>query len=378
MIRRIKHTSKWYNRTVAVVFVLLLFFPTFQKITSVVHEPQNLEKRKPVPFPVLKSRSIDDVHLFIRHFELWFNDHFGLRKLFIRINSIIDYRVFHTSPKAMVVVGKNGWLYYNNYKDGKNLNDYWGYVNFTKDELNKISKNLEGFKGMMAKRGIPVLFVLAANKHTIYPEFLPDNMRHVPAPVTRADQVDSLFAISGIPFIDLRPVMRNARKHFPCDLYSKTDSHWNELGAFVGYQYIIRNVRSSISLKQYYTINDFTLSMHPDKGTGDLADLIFMSGQLSDQDIKLKPKRIPMHFYVNGSYNQHTVIYGNMDKSKPRLLMFHDSFTLLLRNFLAEDFSHSAFVWSEKVYFQIIDSEKPDMLIVEFAERKSEMLLNLY
>ncbi|MGH2198802.1 hypothetical protein ACQ1Z2_14755, partial [Enterococcus faecalis] len=55
-----------------------------------------------------------DLSKGIEHFPRlaneWFNDHFGLRALLIKLKTQIDFSVFGTSDK--VVVGRNGWLFY--------------------------------------------------------------------------------------------------------------------------------------------------------------------------------------------------------------------------------------------------------------------------
>jgi len=61
----------------------------------------------------------------------------------------------------------------------------------------------------------------------------------------------------------------------------------------------------------------------------------------------------------------------------PKLVMFRDSFADGLIPYLSENFSRSVYVWKPKVDLQVIEQEKPDIVIFEVAERYLGSLLSI-
>jgi len=57
--------------------------------------------------------------------------------------------------------------------------------------------------------------------------------------------------------------------------------------------------------------------------------------------------------------------------------MFRDSFADGLIPYLSENFSRSVYVWKPKVDLQVIEQEKPDIVIFEVAERYLGSLLSI-
>jgi hypothetical protein len=378
MIQTRPYRGRWYKKTVAIIFMAILFLPLLQMLLGFCKEPENIEKRVLSPYPNLREHSVDGVYNYVHDYQAWFNDHFGFRKLFVRTNAMINYYIFHTSPKSMVVVGKDGWLFYDNQRDGKNLDDYFGNVNFTRQQLSTIHTRLDTLRAKMASHKLPFLFVLTSSKHSIYPEYLPFNMSRTRAAVTRADQIDSIFHVAGVPLIDMRSVLIRNKSAFPYPLYYRTDSHWNELGAYLGYKSIMDWVKTQIPVIKVHALADYKVEERSDNGSGDLANYIFMGGLLPDREIDLEPK---FHEQAQLSHEKYpipsTIFIQKNDTTLPHLLMFHDSFTRALRPFLSESFSRNVFVWTDKIDYSIIDKEKPNIVVIEFVERYSDMLLKL-
>ena len=52
---------------------------------------------------------------FPKAFEAFFNDNYGMRKSLITWHSKMMDKVFDESPSSRVVIGKEGWYYFDNY-----------------------------------------------------------------------------------------------------------------------------------------------------------------------------------------------------------------------------------------------------------------------
>jgi hypothetical protein len=376
MLMNNKYRNNRFSLVVTLAFVAVLFLPLSNNMFRYFKEPESIEKRKLYEFPKLESKTVDGFAKYARSFEWFFNDHFGFRQVLIRINSLFHYHVLHTSPKEMVITGKKGWLYYNSPTEGKSLCDYYGLVNFTKGETERIHQRLDTLKARLDSLNIPVLIAFIPNKHSVYPEYLPFNYSPARAPHTRENQIDSLLKLTNIKYINLHPILQKSKSVYPYPLYSQTDSHWNELGAYIGYRNIMNLVQPMFPKLKTYSLADYSIGVRRAPIDGDLANLIFMTGKLNDTDIKLTPKfktqasRLPQS-------DSPAVEYVKKDSKEPVILMIHDSFTLLMRPLIAESFSHSIFVWSKNVDMNLVKKHHPDVIVIEFVERYSDLLLNI-
>lgn len=70
------------------------------------------------------------------------------------------------------------------------------------------------------------------------------------------------------------------------------------------------------------------------------------------------------------------IAYNLPGSTAPRALILRDSFTGALLPFLAETFSRTTAVWTYKALPDILAAEKPDVVILEIAQRKLPALLN--
>jgi hypothetical protein len=127
----------------------------------------------------------------------------------IRVNCAIHIKLLHTSPTRDVVLGREGWLYFDRYNDGISLMDFCGLVPFRESELEMIVEKITKINRFCEERGILLKIVVAPNKHTIYPEFLPLNIKNRQGASTRLDQLKDYLIRNklGSVLIDLRPTL---------------------------------------------------------------------------------------------------------------------------------------------------------------------------
>src|SRR5205085_9911488 len=93
----------------------------------------------------------------------------------------------------------------------------------------------------LAARGITYVFLIAPDKHVIYPEEFARSARPVSSE-SRTDDVYAAVADLNVS-VDVRPALLRSRDRER--LYHLTDTHWNDRGAFLAYQQLIAAVRRS-------------------------------------------------------------------------------------------------------------------------------------
>src|SRR5262249_28073941 len=124
-----------------------------------------------------------------------------------------------------VVLGRDGWLFYSG--EGAGAEPFSGPTgSFTQQELIGYQRLLEQRRDWLAQRGVGYLFVVAPNKQSIYPEYLPPGCNLGPSQ-HRLDQfLAHMQQHSTVAVVDLRPALREAKRLAPT--YFKTDTHWND------------------------------------------------------------------------------------------------------------------------------------------------------
>lgn len=374
--------STFFTRIFVSLFFLIIWLPLMQMNFTVIPEVGTNENRTLAEKP--RIRKLIDLQTYAIKYDRYFNDHYGFRSSLVRMASLLHLTVFNTLPTRRVIAGDQGWLWYNDPRDGISLKDYYGSANFTEDELERIKERIIRIDKKLKKDKIHFLLVVVPNKHTIYPEYLPADVRQARGRKTRLDQVIQALNNSGVDFIDLRTSLLAEKKRIAYLLYSRTDTHWNDLGAFFGYKQIMLHLRRRYPGIKQLGINEFSVHAEENGGTGDLAGLLHMTGLLNDISITLTPKlklsatMLPADRATRAG--DAYIGFQTPNHDLPTMVMFRDSFANSLIPFLSEGFSKSIYIkWTlnNVIDFSDIAREKPKIVILEIVERWMGIFLEI-
>src|SRR5262249_55872643 len=155
-----------------------------------------------------------------------------------RASDVAAYQPGRLLKDGKVLRGKEGWLFLAADKNDV-LGQHTGEVVLDGAQLDHWRRLLEERQAALASLGASFLFVVSPNTPAVYDDKLPDWIRPAPKrPVhqimealaqprnSRAQPRETVKVI--YPLEELREA--RARRAVCC----KTDSHWNEFGAFVG------------------------------------------------------------------------------------------------------------------------------------------------
>lgn len=354
------------NKFLTIVFALILLIPSLDSIFNFSPVKDLFEKRLP-----LKNPEFSWSANYPKKFEEFFNDNYGMRKSLIYLNSKILDGIFAQSPDARAVEGLDDWLYFDN---NNSLLDAAGKVDLS-DEL--IVRGVESFYQnwqMLKAKNIDYLLVIAADKSTIYPEFLPSYIE--PAKTHRIDKF--LQALKkkypDFPVLDLRPILLLAKEREV--IYHKTDTHWNKRGAHFGY----------VALMKKLKINPHPRSDFFDKQDelirGDISDIMGVDSTNINLDLTPKFKAVSRHIsfdkadkYLSHFHKAH--VFVNENQSLPRLFVYRDSFFNDLSVLVSEHFSQSLYVneFPCDLNFAEIKIFHPHLVIQQFWEGRIQDVL---
>jgi hypothetical protein len=371
--------KRFYAALLIAMFVIALWLPIIQMVTRFIEEPPNTENRPLAAFPLFKSLSYTGIREFKRGFDTYFNDNLGFRRLFIQWNSLLKVKILKMSSIESVIIGRDGWLFYNDPKDGINIKDFWGEASFSDAQLKTIKTNLEQINELLSKKGILFLVIIVPNKQTIYPEYLPEKFQDK-AGISRIDQlVPYLKQNSNISFLDIRAELSRNKVIYP--VYQKTDTHWTSFGTFLTYTAIIEKVSTRFNNVRVLTMRDISIEKTTTVGRGDLAGMLCLPGFFEENVIDVRPRDgfkardLPENYSHKFSEG---IEFREMPGIKaPRLLIFGDSFALELVKFLSESFSKTLLIRTRVIDYDVINKEQPDVVIFEICERYTQELIKL-
>ena len=181
-----------------------------------------------------------------------------------------------------------------------------------------------------------------------------------------------------INVLDLRPVFMDASQS--SQIYYKADAHWNCLGAYYASNEILTQVSALHPQVQTHPLSSFEFGTMSDSSL-DISRAMGLA--LQEDTVTLTPK-FPTGSISYASYEKNPLIKvaKNSQAGLPRAVILHDSFyTECLNQLLEPQFSQIISMHYETAllpdYKGLIDAEKPDVVIVEFAERHIEYFFKL-
>lgn len=365
-----------FARITIAIFLAAIGLPMVDMVLRLDRTPSS-EKRTLAPFPtaVVAKQGMGALPNAVKRYC---EDNFGFRNFLIRMHGLVKVNGFGVSSTDKVVLGKiepnvtprqARWLYY---AEHKTMEHHRALDLFTDEELRQWQWVFEERRNWLAKRGCRYLVIVAPNAQEIYPEYLPDSARRL-GKETRTDQlIRHLRQHNVVEIIDTRPALHAARKERPTErLFHRTDTHWNDLGSFAGYQ------AAAPILQKWYPQTTKPLSrdqfdlkpqMH---GGGDLSGTMGIPDQYDEEWLNLEPKdpltfRVPRDNWHDGLI---TIKAEPGAPRKPKLVMFRDSFGATLVPYLAAHFGDAVFSWSDQFHRGRVEGENPDIVITQFIER---------
>lgn len=301
-----------------------------------------------------------DYESWSQDFEDYFSANFGFRKRFISWNNQIKYSIFKQSGEKSVILGNDGWLFYESA-----LHDYIGENVLSDEKIDAIAKSIKAMQDQVEAEGKKFLFTVAPNKMEIYGEDMP---YYLISDKDAGNYEKLMIALSkySVNYVDLKTVFLDKKEIDGKRIYHKLDSHWNNLGASLAYM----NIMDKAGLS--YT--DYSNMSYKEKQNfdGDLYEMLFPDGK--DKDLQYYYD-IADDFEFTSRFMgvDDLLITTHNDNGKGSVLLFRDSFGNALFSFFSRDFNEATI--SRAIPYDITSIDDVDVVIVEIVERNIENIL---
>lgn len=360
----------FWNTVTIVCFLGLLWLPTLDCFFKLDHARDPDENRLPAQWPRFKG--LGHAQEFVRGLEDYFSDHFGFRKRLVRMNNHWKAQLFHDPWTRNVLTGRDGWLFFCG--EGM-MRNYTGENVLREQDLESWRRLLEMRRDWLRTRGIKYLFVIPPDKHSVYPEYLPDWLKDSGATSKVQHLVDYLKAHSTVEVLDLRPALVEAKQQRVT--YLKTDTHWNQFGGFVAYRALMQALARQMPGLEPLPLDTYDWKPKPSPA-GDLNRLKNTTDSAIEpqrlEAIPLKPLAELEKVYDPVRLPQKGIkdiwpFFTLNTNACGRAMVFHDSFACSWYLLLGQHFKDVFYIWQYEWNRQLIEREKPDVVIDEMLER---------
>ena len=378
------------NYGISFLFLLVLFAPTFSTIIGNgafdAYDFTKTEKKDPAVLPNLAAVNAENIAGYITNLKPVLDERLGLRTAFIELNAKILYHLFGMSiNNNSVVVGKSGWLFLGD-RSNRVFSQHSGAVPSKPWNVKRFFSRHSKESEWLADQGVASLWVIAPDKHSIYPEYLPSWVENP----NQQKSLDQLLQLNEkqdtLNIVNLIPPMIDSKREYGDLLYRKTGTHWTDLGAYVGYVEITKAVRELFPEVQPLGVDSFEVD-ETDQGYS-LAVMMRMRHGFDDIKVNLKHDK---PFSVVTAYDfSDTELWSDKDRKIPKrdevlivnegaknnltVLVVRDSFASGFSSLLYQTFRKTIFIPHQKKSTKkkipsLVKKHSPDIAIFEYVER---------
>ena len=352
----------------AVLMLVMVFYPfaanLFYTNTAIMdNRPLN---EKPTEF----TRN------FAKEFEAYYNDTFAGRKKII--SKYVKLQRSLNIDTGQYFYGQDGWMFYDSIKanNGNTLVDYYAEVYFDDDDLAKMVEGINMAYDFYAKRGIKYVIFVAPNKENIYSEYMPERMQRIrKSDISRMDKaVEYLKKHVKAEIVNAKPVILAAKEKVEQNLYFKKDTHWNNIGAYVGFDALASGL----------------VGLGVKVSVPDLRDMNIAKGKLRNMDMEVGAREfayqvdylpdISVNCQANSKIESVKECVASNKKYPQRILMWSDSFAEALMPYVNKTFAYSFYAAAGLKKLSeieaIVDETKPNIVVDELVERYFQRFAN--
>lgn len=293
---------------------------------------------------------------YFAEFDSWINEHIGFRAELIQLNASIMQGLFKVSSEDSVVLGKDGWLFYQ-----EDVKDYINAATLTDRNVNNIAKTLKMMQEACQNNGKTFVFTVAPNKSTIYGQYMPDNYKVIKAD-GNLELLKKACDKEGINYVDLASVLTEKANNSKRNLYQLKDSHWTYEGALLAYNAIME--ASGLEYDSFDYIN----FIESKDWHGDLEAMI--NPAALDNAWQVSPD---YQFNYNVTSAEAGVEAINITSENPKgskeVYAFRDSFFNTTHVFFAENFNKASFSRAIPYRLNRALSTNSQLIVLEIVER---------
>lgn len=267
---------------------------------------------------------------------------------------------------GITVEGRRNWLFY---AGEFNLEYYKGTNVLSEEEMANWLDKMKKLQEICDEKDIQLLYMIMPTKEQVYPEYMPtleieNKYKRVPR------FLDYVKNNSDINIIYPLEELIVAKKYW--QVYYKHDTHWNNVGGFIGTQAALKALGKDTTNLLDIPIKDRKWNSGDLISLGNLNPNIYSEDR--DYDIVYKPE-------INDVWKSGIVdeVYcvKSTSPNNQKMVMVGDSFRIHVSNYIYKEFAESTFLHRDFLGDEMVqeDIRNADVLIVSANERYDALMV---
>ena len=210
--------------------------------------------------------------------------------------------------------------------------------------------------------GARLCWLIAPDAHAVHADELPEGLAFCTPSL--ADRFAERFGVEpDLHLVYPREALKAARG--PVDVYRRTDSHWTSLGAYAAYRMVMDRVGQGARV-----VGPHEVRYRWREETGDLGWAFDAPRRAAVPVAEVEGARARVVLERFDEARAALKVFEVDDPALPVCLVVRDSFATDMGPFLAESFRRTIVIGADERFFpEILYEERPDVVIVERAER---------
>jgi hypothetical protein len=186
---------------------------------------------------------------FQKGFEKYINQNFGFRNILVRLHNQIDFTFLNKINAREVIIGKENYLYENNY-----IQEYIGANFIGEEKITERINKLKLIEDTLLKLNKQIVVIIAPGKASFYPEYIPDSFLTKKKPISNYKVYSKALLNKQVPFIDFNKWFIENKNTVPFPLYGKCGIHWSKYGEYLVADSILKYIHKNcrVKVKQLY------------------------------------------------------------------------------------------------------------------------------
>lgn len=350
-----------------ILFLTALFIPFSNMDNKKISET---EKRRLAQYKPLITAEGKINFQYGKNFDSWFNDLFFGRTQLLDLNSFLQSRIMNMSRN--VYKGFDNWNFYV-YRDS--MQNYHNLKLFSQKSLLRAAEDINKIHAICQRKGKKIYIVVVPEKHKVYGQYYPAAPKIRPDDQSRARQFEKFLKThTSVPVIYLLDVLLK-NKNIGL-LYWKNDSHWNEMGAYLGYLEIMAYIQKDFPQLQPYKIHK--IAPAPPTKIGDL--FLLSNGCCPTEPTVLYPlPSFDKNYTAKGDPIERVLGFSQLinPNGKLNVLILRDSFAISLLPYIGNTFHSVKTLWKgyELPPNYLNTFHEADIVIFECVERLLPIML---
>ena len=369
-----KERGKLFSGQIVIIVILMFVF-------SFLCWKQFFQNAKDMVFLAHEDETLSELEIFDAYVDTvdstWYDKIYEKKNL-NALHSMYTYYTLKEIPDEQVVAGKDDWLFYVEKIDSDSIAEYEGTDRYTVEEMNEFLHAALENQIRLGEKGIQTAVLVAPNKENVYSEYMPD--RYVHHPVSNTDLLVEYLQNQGIRVFTPKEELVNL--HLDKQLYYTYDSHWNQLGAYVGVKCLLDFWGIPMEGLEERKITSYELKDNYHEGAwSDLAHMAGLNYVFEDEaEYEVKDTiQIDWNMYAAEQYNKQVSHYINENaRLAKKIFLIGDSFRTAMIPALSEVFQEVYVIHRNDYTPEMMETVSPDYVVVEYVERYIGQMRDFY